>query len=130
MAENNSVRVDKFLWAVRIFKTRSQAADACKKGHVLIDDEPVKASRIVNLNDKIDVRKSPILFSYKVNSLLKNRIGAKFVPNYIDNITSDEEMLKSDINERGGFYYRDRGSGRPTKKDRRIIDKINDTSDD
>ena len=130
MTDSFSVRVDKFLWAVRIYKTRSQATDACKKGHVTIDDAQVKPSRIIKVNEILNVRKNPVVFSYKILDILNNRVGAKLVSKYVLDITSDEELLKLDINDKGGFYYRDRGSGRPTKKERRIIDKITESPEE
>ena len=123
------IRIDKFLWAVRIYKTRSQATDACKKGKVTIDNVQVKPSMHITTGKVVVVRKNPIEYSYKVLNTLKNRVSAKLVPDYILDITPKEELNKRDLNQRGGFYYRDKGSGRPTKKERRIIDEINDTLD-
>ncbi len=128
MAESN-IRIDKFLWAVRIYKTRSQATDACKKGKVTIDGVQVKASMHITPDKTIVVRKNQIEYSYKVLNILKNRVSAKLVTDYILDITPKEELDKRDLNIRGGFYYRDKGSGRPTKKERRMIDEINDFMD-
>lgn len=119
----DKVRVDKFLWAVRIFKTRSLASDACAKGRVLVDGAQTKPSKEIKGNETITVRKPPVMYSYKVKSTLKSRVSAKLVSEYIEDITSIEELDKLKINETL-FFKRDRGTGRPTKRDRRIIDKL------
>ncbi len=126
MNKNINVRVDKFLWSVRIYKTRSQAADACKKGRVTINDMQIKPSRIILVGEVISVKKTPVVYSYKILESLGNRVAAKLVANYISDITTKEELDKLDLNKRGGFYYREKGTGRPTKKERRIIDLINE----
>ena len=123
MLIDNEVRVDKWLWAVRIYKTRSQAAEACKKGRILIDDQPVKASRVLKINDIVQLKKPPLLYSFKVLGLLGKRLSAKLIREYAENITPEEEMEKLKVRET--FYIiRDRGAGRPTKKERRTIDKL------
>ncbi len=119
----NSVRVDKFLWAVRIFKTRSLAAEACLKGRVLINGVNTKPSKELKGEESITVRKPPIVYSYKIKELVKNRQPAKLVENFIEDLTSIEELDKLKINETF-FFKRDPGTGRPTKKDRRSIDKL------
>ncbi len=121
----NDVRIDKFLWAVRLFKTRSLAAEACKKGRVRISELEVKASRTLKIGDVIEVKKPPITYSYKLIALLQNRVSAKLVADYIENLTSEEEMMKLEKNRFGGFFYREKGAGRPTKKERRVIDNMN-----
>lgn len=126
MNKNINVRIDKFLWSVRIYKTRSQAADACKKGRVIINDVQIKPSRIILVGEVISVKKTPVVYSYKILESLGNRVAAKLVANYISDITPKEELDKLDLNKRGGFYYREKGTGRPTKKERRIIDLINE----
>ena len=118
------VRIDKYLWAVRVFKTRSQAADACKKGRVTIDGVDVKPSRIVKPGEEVNVKRPPIVRTYKVLMTLQNRVSAKLAPDYVEDITSQEELLKLDQDKFGSFYYRERGAGRPTKKERRIIDSF------
>ncbi len=119
----NKVRIDKWLWAVRIFKTRSIAADSCNKGRVLINNIPAKASKELTGNETITVRKPPVIYTYKIKSLVKNRLPAKLVPDYIEDLTSVEELDKLKINETF-FVQRERGTGRPTKRERRIIDKL------
>lgn len=123
MLSDQEVRVDKWLWAVRIYKTRSQATEACKKGRILIADQPVKASRILKINDVVLVRKPPVMYSYRVLGLPGTRLPAKAIHEYIENITPQEEMDKLGIRETF-FITRDKGSGRPTKKERRIIEKL------
>ena len=124
MSDTQNVRIDKFLWSVRVYKTRSQATEACKKGRILIEGNPVKSSRTVNVGDVIMVKKNPVVFIYKIKELLNNRVGAKLVENYIENLTSEEELQKLDVNTQVGFVKRDRGAGRPTKKERREMDKF------
>lgn len=116
-------RADKFLWSVRIFKTRSIATDACKKGRVLIDNYPVKPSKTISTDDIIHVRKPPVVYSYKVKDFPRSRVGAKLVDKFIDDITPEEEVQKLKMTD-SFFIKRDRGSGRPTKKERREIDKL------
>lgn len=123
MLIDHEVRIDKWLWSVRIFKTRSQATEACKKGKILIDDQAVKASRTLKINDIVQVKKPPVLYSYRVLGLLSKRLSAKAVTEYSENITPDEELDKLKVRETF-FIARDKGSGRPTKKERRIIDKL------
>jgi ribosome-associated heat shock protein Hsp15 len=123
MSQSSEPRVDKFLWSVRIFKTRSVSADACKKGRVIIDELPVKPSRSEKPGEVIIVKKPPVNYSYRIKEFPKNRVSAKLVPDYIEDITPEEELLKLDMTD-SFFIKRDRGSGRPTKKERREIDKI------
>jgi ribosome-associated heat shock protein Hsp15 len=123
MLIDHEVRVDKWLWSVRIFKTRTQATEACKKGRILIDDQPVKASRVLKVNNIVQVKKPPVLYSFKVLGLLGKRLSAKAVTEYSENITPEEELDKLKVRETF-FIARDKGAGRPTKKDRRIIDKL------
>lgn len=119
----DKVRIDKWLWAVRIFKTRSIAADACNKGRVLINNIAAKPSKELTGNETITVRKPPVIYTYKIKMLVKNRLPAKLVPDYIEDLTSVEELDKLKINETF-FIQREKGAGRPTKKDRRIMDKL------
>ena len=124
MRELKDVRIDKFLWAVRLYKTRSQAADACKNGRILINDMPVKSSRVINKGDIFMLKKPPVVYIYKAKELLSNRVGAKLVADYLENLTSEEELQKLELNSQVGSMKRDRGTGRPTKKERRDIDKL------
>src|SRR3989339_633178 len=106
MAIDEGVRIDKWLWAVRVFKTRSQATEACKKGRIYINNDEVKASRDVKIGDIIEVKKPPILFRYRVKELLYNRVGAKLVDNYLEDITPEQEVIKIDMMRLnlGGFH--------------------------
>ncbi len=126
MANNNSetVRIDKYLWAVRLFKTRSLAADACKNGRILMDEQHVKSSRLLSQGDVFQLKKPPIICTFRVKEVLKNRVGAKLVENYLENLTPEEELQKLEINVQTVFVKRDKGAGRPTKKERREIDKL------
>lgn len=123
MLLDKQVRIDKWLWAVRIFKTRNLATEACKKGKIIIDGQPVKPSRVVKSNDVVNVKKPPVLYSYKVKGLLGKRLSARLVQEYCENITPESELEKLKVRERF-FVVRDRGAGRPTKKERRVIDKF------
>jgi ribosome-associated heat shock protein Hsp15 len=124
MAEG--VRIDKWLWAVRVYKTRSQATDACKKGHVTINDLPVKASRDVHVGEVVKVRKSPVTRSFKVLALSGKRMGAKLVADFLEDITSPEELEILEIQKNMRWSQRTKGTGRPTKKDRRDLDDFFD----
>nr|WP_319512232.1 RNA-binding S4 domain-containing protein [uncultured Draconibacterium sp.] len=116
------VRIDKWLWAVRIFKTRSQATEACKKGHITIGDSIVKASREVQVGEIIKVRKSPITKSFKVLALSGKRMGAKLVDNFMEDVTPPEEIELLEMQKHMRWITREKGTGRPTKKDRRDLD--------
>ncbi len=118
------VRIDKWLWAVRIFKTRSQASDACKAGKVKINGDAVKPSREVKVNETITISQPPMVKTVRVTSLLKNRVGARLVPGYLADLTPPEEYEKLKMMHELHFEYRDRGIGRPTKKQRRLIDYL------
>ena len=122
---SKSVRIDKYLWAVRVYKTRPIAADACKKGKVMMDEMPVKPSRSVTAGDVIQVKKMPVLYSYRVKDPIEKRVGAKIVNDYVENITPDEELHKLEMQD-DFFVKRDRGAGRPTKKERRLLDDMTD----
>lgn len=119
---NNEVRIDKWLWAVRIFKTRSIATDAIKMGRVTIGGQRVKPSKMVKVGEVIDVKKPPIIYSFKVLALAENRMGAKLVPGFMENVTRKEQLDLLEMNRINGFIDRAKGMGRPTKKDRRDID--------
>ena len=120
----DSIRIDKWLWAVRLFKTRSQAAAACKGGRVKIDGQNVKASREVKEDEEINVSMTTYIKTVKVKALLKNRVGAKLVDNYLEDLTSQEEYEKDKMKRELNQEYRERGEGRPTKKERRIIERL------
>ena len=125
----NEVRIDKWLWAVRIFKTRTVAADACKKGRILIDNVPVKPSRNIRVGDVVQVRKPPITFSFNVLALADKRMGAKLVPDFMENVTPPEQYEMLELNKISGFVDRQRGTGRPTKKERRDLEQFTDEFD-
>ena len=118
----SEVRVDKFLWAMRIYKTRSIAADACKNGRITINGVQLKPSRTFKIGDTFNVRKGPITYTYKVLQLTENRLGAKLVPEYIQDCTSPAQLEILELARLAGNGGRDRGMGRPTKKDRRDIE--------
>ena len=115
-------RLDKFLWAARIFKTRTIAADACKNGRVMIDGVKQKPSRMVKEGDVIQVRKPPITYSFKILQAIQNRVGAKLVPEIMENVTTPDQYELLEMNRISGFVNRARGTGRPTKKERRELD--------
>lgn len=118
------VRIDKWMWATRIFKTRTIAVEACKKNRVMVNDVIVKPSRMIKEGDIIQVKKPPIVYSFKVLALTVNRVGAKLVPDFLENITSPEQYELLELQKISGFVDRARGSGRPTKKDRRDLDNF------
>ena len=115
-------RIDKWLWAVRVFKTRTIAADACKKGRVMMGGVQVKPSRVVRPGDVVDVKKPPITYSFKVLQAIQNRVGAKLVPEVMENVTSADQYELLEMNRISGFVDRARGTGRPTKKERRAME--------
>lgn len=117
-------RIDKWLWAARIFKTRTIAADACKKGRISINGAQVKPSRMVKPGDIINVKKSPITYSFKVLQAIEKRVGAKLVPEIMENVTTPEQYELLEMSKISGFIDRARGTGRPTKKDRRSLDEF------
>jgi ribosome-associated heat shock protein Hsp15 len=126
MPDNKTIRIDKFLWSVRIYKTRSIASDECRKGRIIINDIQVKPSRIVVKNEIITVKKPPVIYSYRVIEPIENRVSAKLVEQFIEDLTPEEEKTKLNIRQATGVIYRDKGTGRPTKKERRQIDRIKD----
>lgn len=122
------VRIDKWLWAVRVFKTRSDAAEACRTGKVTINGSEAKPSKEVKEGDLLTVKKVPIMrYSYKVVGLVERRLPAKDVPTYCLDITPQEELDKLNAPKESFFVVRDRGAGRPTKKERRDMDALWDT---
>lgn len=118
--------MDKYLWAVRIFKTRSDAADAVRNNRVTVNNSYAKPSREVKIGDIIAVRRQAVTYQYKVLDLVSSRLGAKLVPNYCLDITPQEELDKLNAPRETIFVFRDRGTGRPTKKERREIDSLMD----
>lgn len=118
------VRIDKWLWAVRLFKTRSQATDACRGGKVKIEGHNVKPSREVNIDDVIELQLGPIKKTIKVLQIIKNRVAAKLVPELAEDQTPAEEYERLDMQRQLNHERREHGIGRPTKKDRRDIDKL------
>jgi len=120
-----AVRIDKYLWAVRLYKTRTLAAEACKKGKITVDDMPAKPSRNITAGDVIEVKKMPVVYSYRVLDPIEKRVGARIVEKYVEDITPQEELQKLEM-EDDFFIKRDRGTGRPTKKERRLLDDITD----
>lgn len=118
------VRIDKWLWATRVFKTRTIAADACKKGRVMINNITVKPSRMIKVGEVIQVRKPPVTFSFKVLALSENRMGAKLVPNFLENVTTPDQYEILEMNKISGFVNRAKGLGRPTKKERRELEQF------
>lgn len=122
-------RIDKWLWAVRIFKTRTIAAEACKKGRVYIDNITVKPSRMIRIGDIVQVKKPPVTYSFKVIDISQKRMGAKLVPEFMENITPPEEYEILEMNKISGFVDRQRGTGRPTKKDRRNMEQFTENLD-
>lgn len=117
-------RLDKWLWAVRIFKTRSIAAEACKKGRVSLNGNQVKAAHMVKENDVVQVRKPPITYSFRVLQAIEKRVGAKLVPQMMENVTPPDQLEILEMSKISGFINRAKGTGRPTKKERRELDEF------
>lgn len=120
----NEVRIDKYLWSIRVFKTRSEATDACKGGKVRVNGDDIKPSKDVKVGDVITVRKGAVSYTYKVLELIDKRQGPKLVSQYAENLTPEEELAKLKAPVETFFLKRDRGAGRPTKKDRRQMDAL------
>lgn len=120
----DEVRIDKWLWSVRIFKTRTVASEACKKGRVMIGDLSVKPARIIRVGEIVQVRKPPVTYSFKVLALSDKRMGAKLVPQFMENVTPPDQYELLELKKISGFVDRQRGQGRPTKKERRDIDQL------
>ena len=118
------VRVDKWLWAVRVFKTRSIATDACKKGRISIAGVTIKPSRVIRVGEVITVRKPPMEYSFRVIQILGSRVGAKRVAEFMENVTPREQYELLELQRVSGFVDRAKGLGRPTKKDRRDLDQF------
>ena len=124
MDEKNVTRIDKWLWAVRIFKTRALASEACAGGKVKIDGTAVKASRNIKKNDVVQVRKGVVKYLYKVRKVAEKRMGAKLVPEFLEDITPAEELAKLKSAQKQSIQTREKGQGRPTKRERRMMDKL------
>ena len=128
----SGVRIDKWLWAVRIFKTRTIATDACKKGRVTMGTPAVavKPSRLVEPGDIVNVRKPPVTYTFRVRAVTQNRLGAKLVPDYLENLTPKEQYDLLEVVKISGFIDRQKGLGRPTKRDGRELSKFTDSMSD
>ncbi len=124
MAE--SARIDKWLWAARIFKTRSIAADACKNSRVTINGQNVKPSHTVKVGETVNVKKPPVVFSFRILKCIEQRVGAKFIPEIYENVTDPKQYEILEMSRISGFVDRARGTGRPTKKERRSLDAFTD----
>ncbi len=126
----NEVRIDKWLWAMRVFKTRTIATEACKKGRVYVGDVAAKPSRTIKVGDVINVRKPPVTYSFRVLALAQNRLGAKLVPEYMENITPKSELDLLDVVRISGFIDRRKGLGRPTKREGRELANFTESLSD
>jgi ribosome-associated heat shock protein Hsp15 len=121
-----TARLDKWLWAARIFKTRTVAADACKNGRVTVDGQTLKPARTVKVGEVVSVKKPPITYSFKILQAIEHRVGAKLIPEVLENVTRPEQYELLEMSKISGFIDRARGTGRPTKKDRRALDDFKD----
>ena len=124
MAEKHTTRIDKWLWAVRIFKTRALAIKACAGGKVKIDSIAVKASRKIQIGIIVQVRKGVVKYMYKVCQISEKRMGAKLVPDFLEDMTPKEELAKLKSAQKQPLQIREKGQGRPTKRERRMMDKL------
>ena len=120
----NEARLDKWLWAARIYKTRTLSADACKNGRVTINGAQAKPSRVVKVGDEVGVKKSPITYTFRVKQAIEKRVGVKLLPDVLENITSAQQYELLEMSRISGFVGRARGTGRPTKKERRALDEF------
>jgi ribosome-associated heat shock protein Hsp15 len=125
----DSIRLDKYLWAVRIYKTRSEATDACNGNKVRIGGVPAKPGKAVKIGDTVEVHKGPATLTYKVLQLASSRMGAQLVPDYLEDLTPESEQAKFHAPRETIVLHRDKGAGRPTKKDRRELDHLMDLLD-
>ncbi len=125
----DSIRIDKYLWAIRVFKTRSEATDACNGNKVKIGGVNAKPSKAVKAGDVVEVRKGTALFSYRVLKVAENRMGAQLVPDFAEDLTPDSERAKLHAPRETVVLQRDRGAGRPTKRDRRQLEDLMDSMD-
>ena len=119
-------RLDKWLWAARIFKTRTIAADACKNGRVTVDGQTLKPARTVKVGEVVSVKKPPITYSFKILNAIETRVGAKLISEVYENVTDPKQYELLEMSRISGFIDRARGTGRPTKKDRRALDAFVD----
>lgn len=126
--EKIEVRIDKWLWAVRLFKTRSLAIETCKKGRIMMNDVQVKPSRMIKRGDVIQIKKTPIIYSFEVIALTEKRMGAKLVPEFMKDVTPASEYQILEQVKASGFVDRSKGMGRPTKKDRRDLEQFTEDS--
>lgn len=117
-------RIDKWLWAARIFKTRTIASEACKKGRISVNGAQVKPSRMIKPGEVIQVKKTPVTYSFKVLQAIEKRVGAKLVPEILENVTTPDQYELLEMSKISGFVDRARGTGRPTKKDRRSMEEF------
>ena len=124
MAEKHTTRIDKWLWAVRIFKTRALASKACAGGKVNIDSIAEKASRKIQIGNIVQVRKGVVKYMYKVCQISEKRMGAKLVENFMQDLTPKEELTKLESAQKQHIQTREKGQGRPTKRERRMMDKL------
>lgn len=124
----SEVRIDKWTWAMRIFKTRTVATDACKKGRVMVNDVVIKPSRMIKVGDIVKVRKPPVTYSFRVKALTENRLGAKLVSEYMENITPKSELDLLEVVKISGFIDRRKGLGRPTKREGRELSRFTEES--
>lgn len=122
----DEARIDKWLWAARIFKTRSIAADACKNGRVTINNVNVKPSHMVKAGETVSVKKPPITYSFRILKTIEQRVGAKLIPEVYENVTDPKQYELLEMSRISGFVDRARGTGRPTKKERRALDAFID----
>ena len=128
----DEVRIDKWLWAMRIFKTRTIATEACRKGRVTVGDSdtPIKPSRMLRVGEVVNVRKPPVTYSFRVKALTENRLGAKLVPDYLENITPQSQLDLLDVVKISGFIDRRKGLGRPTKREGRELSRFREEAAD
>lgn len=124
---STEARLDKWLWAARIYKTRTLASDACKNGRITINGAQAKPSRTVKTGDEVGVKKAPITYTFRVLSPIEKRVGAKLLPEVLENITAPEQYELLEMSKISGFVDRARGTGRPTKKERRALDNFSET---
>ena len=123
---NTEARIDKWLWAARIYKTRTLASDACKNGRITINGAQAKPSRSVKPGDEVGVKKSPVTYTFRVKQAIEKRVGAKLIPDILENITTPEQYELLEMSRISGFVDRQRGTGRPTKKERRALDDFSE----
>jgi ribosome-associated heat shock protein Hsp15 len=126
MPDLKQIRIDKFLWSVRIYKTRSIASEACRKGRILINDVPVKPSRIITRDEVVVVKKPPVTYIFRIIEPVENRVSAKLAEKYIEDLTPAEEKEKLELKHSLLNGYRDKGTGRPTKRERRDLGRFID----